>query len=55
MEEAWQQAVNDYEVAIANLEVNASAPGKATKGAALGMMMRAYLYQGKYKEDFDLY
>lgn len=50
VEETWQQAVNDYEVAIANLEVNASAPGKATKGAALGMMMRAYLYQGKYKE-----
>lgn len=30
--------------------VDAPEPGRATKGAALGMKMRAYLYQGKYKE-----
>lgn len=50
LEETWQQVLNDYDVAINNLGVDAPAPGRATKGAALGMKMRAYLYQGKYKE-----
>ena len=50
LEETWQQALDDYEVAITNLGVDAPEPGRATKGAALGMKMRAYLYQGKYKE-----
>lgn len=50
LEETWQQVLNDYDIAIDNLGVNAPAPGRATKGAALGMKMRAYLYQGKYKE-----
>lgn len=42
--------LDDYEVAINHLDVDAPEPGRATKGAALGMKMRAYLYQGKYKE-----
>lgn len=50
LEETWQQALNDYDIAINNLGVDAPAPGRATQGAALGMKMRAYLYQGKYKE-----
>lgn len=50
LEETWQQALDDYDVAISNLSTNAPENGRATKGAALGMKMRAYLYQGKYKE-----
>ena len=50
LEETWQQALDDYEIAITSLGVDAPEPGRATKGAALGMKMRAYLYQGKYKE-----
>ena len=49
-EETWEQAVSDYNVAIENLGVNAPEVGRATKGAALGMKMRAYLYQNKYEE-----
>ena len=41
--------MDDYDVAIANLGADAPEKGRATKGAALGMKMRAYLYQGKYK------
>ena len=50
LEETWQQALDDYEFAITSLGVDAPESGRATKGAALGMKMRAYLYQGKYKE-----
>ena len=50
LEETWQQALDDYEIAITSLGVDAPESGRATKGAALGMKMRAYLYQGKYKE-----
>ena len=50
LDETWQQVLYDYEVAINHLDVDAPEPGRATKGAALGMKMRAYLYQGKYKE-----
>ena len=50
LDETWQQVLDDYEVAINHLDVDAPEPGRATKGAALGMKMRAYLYQGKYKE-----
>lgn len=50
LDETWQQALDDYDVAINNLKVDAPEPGRATKGAALGMKMRAYSYQGKYKE-----
>lgn len=33
LEETWQQALDDYEVAITNLGVDAPEPGRATKGA----------------------
>ena len=32
LEETWQQALDDYEVAITNLGVDAPEPGRATKG-----------------------
>lgn len=53
-EETWAQAIADYNVAIQNLGTEAPQTGRATKGAALGMKMRAYLYQGKYEEVLDL-
>ena len=52
--ETWAQAIADYDVAIANLDADAPDLGRATKGAALGMKMRAYLYQGKYNEVLDV-
>lgn len=48
VEETWQQALDDYDIAVGNLKVDAPQVGRATKGAALGLAMRAYLYQGKY-------
>ena len=50
LDETWQQVLDDDEVSINHLDGDAPEPGRATKGAALGMKMRAYLYQGKYKE-----
>jgi len=44
VEETFAQAIKDYDVAIQNLEVEAPETGRATKGAAMGMKMRAYLY-----------
>ncbi|WP_018616946.1 RagB/SusD family nutrient uptake outer membrane protein [Segetibacter koreensis] len=49
-EETWNQAIADYDTAIASLQVDAPEVGRATKGAALGLKMRAYLYQNKYAE-----
>lgn len=50
VEETWNQAISDYDIAIANLGPDAPQIGGATKGAALGMKIRAYLYQNKYEE-----
>jgi starch-binding outer membrane protein, SusD/RagB family len=49
-QETWNQVISDYDDAISKLGVTAPAIGRATKGSALGMKMRAYLYQGKYSE-----
>ncbi|WP_194973817.1 RagB/SusD family nutrient uptake outer membrane protein [Aquiflexum lacus] len=49
-DEVWSQVISDYNFAIDNLGVDAPQVGRATKGAALGMKMRAYLYQNKYEE-----
>jgi hypothetical protein len=49
-EETWAQAIADYDVAIANLEADAPVVGRATKGAAMAMKMRAYLYQNKFDQ-----
>lgn len=50
LEETWSQAISDFDVAIENLPKTAPQDGRATIGAALGMKMRAYLYQNKYPE-----
>jgi hypothetical protein len=49
-EQTWNQAISDYDVAIKNLQLNAPKVGRATKGAAMAMKMRAYLYQNKFSE-----
>jgi hypothetical protein len=49
-QETWDKAIAEYDTAIANLKVVAPQVGRATKGAALGLKMRAYLYQNKYAE-----
>lgn len=48
--ETWEQAISDYDIAVNNLKAAAPEVGRATKGAALGMKMRALLYQGKYQD-----
>lgn len=53
-EEIWAQAETDYDFAIEHLGATAPQVGRATKGAALAMKMRACLYQGKYQEVLDL-
>jgi hypothetical protein len=50
LQENWDQAIADYDTAIANLKDVAPMVGRATKGAALGLKMRAYLYQNKYTD-----
>jgi len=52
--DTWNQAITDYNIAIESLPVDTSTPGRATKGAALGMKMRAYLYQGNYTQVLDV-
>lgn len=53
-DETWTQAISDYDLAIAKLKVDAPQVGRATKGAALGLKMRAYLYQGKYDKVLEV-
>lgn len=48
VEEVWAQVHKDYDAAIERLKENAPIMGRATKGAAYGMKMRAYLYQKDY-------
>ncbi|MEO6000603.1 MAG: RagB/SusD family nutrient uptake outer membrane protein [Chitinophagaceae bacterium] len=50
LEETWNRAVSDFDTAIVNLGITTPDIGRATKGAALGMKMRALLYQNKYSE-----
>lgn len=53
-EETWTQTISDYDIAIEKLKVDAPQVGRATKGAALGMKMRAYLYQKKYDKVLEV-
>jgi len=53
-EQTWAQAISDYDVAISNLDADAPEAGRATKGSALGLKMRAYLYQGEYDKVLDV-
>jgi hypothetical protein len=50
VEETWSQVHADYDMAISKLKKETPEVGRATIGSALGMKMRAYLYQNKYKE-----
>lgn len=54
LQETWNQAIADYDMAIESLAVDAPQPGRATKGAALGMKMRAYLYQNNYDKVLEV-
>lgn len=54
LDETWNQAIADYNVAIENLGVDAPEVGRATRGATLGMKMRAYLYQNKYEQVLEV-
>lgn len=53
-EETYKQIEQDLQDAIANLPTRSQYPaadlGRATKGAAMGYLGKAYLYQGKYTE-----
>ena len=53
-EETWSQAIADYDFAIANLNVDAHQVGRATRGTAMAMKMRALLYQNKFSEVITL-
>ncbi|MBE7641069.1 RagB/SusD family nutrient uptake outer membrane protein [Salegentibacter sp. BLCTC] len=49
-EESWNQVHSDYDMAISLLPTNAEVKGRATLGAALGMKMRAFLYQSEWEQ-----
>ncbi len=48
--EVYAQIQDDLEFAASVLPWTATVKGKATKGAALALLGKAYLYQGKYAE-----
>jgi hypothetical protein len=52
--ETWAQVHSDYDVAITTLQISALETGRATIGAALGMKMRAYLYQGNWDKVLEM-
>ena len=52
--DTWQQVIADYDVAIGKLKADAPQVGRATKGAALGLELRTYLYQNKYDKVVEL-
>ncbi|PXX28321.1 RagB/SusD family nutrient uptake outer membrane protein [Arenibacter sp. ARW7G5Y1] len=49
IQDTWDFVISDYDIAIDKLKVDAPEVGRATKGAALGMKMRSYLYQNKFE------
>lgn len=50
LEESWAQVHSDYDKAVSVLPKNAEITGRATLGSALGMKMRAYLYQNEWEQ-----
>jgi tetratricopeptide (TPR) repeat protein len=50
--EVWAQAVSDFQAAAAGLPTTypAASVGRATKGAAIGMLGKAYVYQKNWAE-----
>lgn len=53
-EATWAQAISDYDKAIVNLGVTSPAKGRANKGAAMAMKMRAYLNQNNYPKVLEV-
>ena len=55
--EVWSQIETDFTESIVDLpkksELNATTIGRATKGAAMSYLAKAYLYQNKYQEAQD--
>lgn len=56
-EEVWALVEQDFKDAAAVLpkEYSAADMGRATSGAALGLLMKAYVFQEKWKEATDTY
>lgn len=50
LDETWSQVHSDYNEALSRLTEEAPVAGRATKGAVLGMQMRAHLYQGNWDQ-----
>ncbi len=48
--DVYNQIESDLQYAISNLDWNASVKGRADKGAALGLLGKAYIYQKKYNQ-----
>lgn len=59
VEEVYAQIEQDFKDAIADLplrsEYSSANMGRATKGAAMAYLGKAYLYQGKYAEAEDMF
>jgi hypothetical protein len=49
-DQVWAQVVKDLTESINDLPVTAADPGRATKGAAYGMLAKAYMQQRKFNE-----
>lgn len=54
LEETWNLVHSDYDIAVNSLDAVAPQSGRATKGAALGLKLRAYLYQGNYQKVLEM-
>lgn len=54
LEENWAQAISDFDIAIENLQAVAPEKGRATKGAALGLKFRSYLFQNNYPKVLEM-
>jgi hypothetical protein len=54
-EAVWDQAITDLEAAKAGLAVDGDAPGRITKGSAMGMLGKLYLYRAGYLGDNSFY
>lgn len=56
IEETWQHIENDLGQAVAGCPPtwDSQNTGRATKGAAMSLLARAYVYQGKWQEAYDI-
>jgi len=49
----YEQIIQDFTEAAAGLPVQSEEPGRATKGAALGLLAKAYLYTEQWQQAAD--